>query len=85
MRMTTIILATAAALVSGLTDAMARGGGGVDIGGHIVETQSGYAKDPVGNRQLSQEYLRGLNALADLIGRENALLDRKLQGICRGC
>jgi hypothetical protein len=54
------------------------------------EDEPGYAQAPVGHRQPTQSDVEGDDqveetGLAKEIDKENRLLDRELQGICRGC
>jgi hypothetical protein len=64
--------------------------GGAAAGGSTAATdQSRSGRDaPVGHRQPRPDQLRSendANNANDPLSKENALLDRKIRGICRGC
>jgi len=63
------------------------GGGGAGSSG--AANQAGPTRDaPIGHRQPRPDQLRSeknSNDPNDPLSKENAALDRKIKGICRGC
>jgi hypothetical protein len=83
MLRTKLIATIAVALLSGATSAMAQnqGAGSSGAGGSTIP------QAPIGHRQpradqVPSEKKTNLN---DALDKENANLDRKIKGICRGC
>jgi hypothetical protein len=81
-----ILLSLALVLMVGIPGGFAQSGGGSST---AVKNSSGVPPAPVGHRQpraadFSDEK-SSLNNPNDMLTRENALLDKKLKSICRGC
>jgi hypothetical protein len=83
MLRTKLIAMVALALLSGATSAMAQnqGAGSSGAAGSTIQ------QAPIGHRQpradqVPSEKKTNLN---DALDKENANLDRKIKGICRGC
>ena len=82
-----IILAAAIVAMSGATVAFAqstRSGSGAGLSG----TPSGVMQAPIGHRQPRASDVPDEKNLAnpgDALSKEDALLDKKIKSICRGC
>jgi hypothetical protein len=83
MLRTKLIATIALALLSGATSAMAQnqGTGSSGAGGSTVP------QAPIGHRQPRADQVPSDKKTNpnDLLEKENAILDRKIKGICRGC
>jgi len=81
-----LITTTALLILIGSPAAIAQTGTG---GGSSTAAKNPPQRDaPVGHRQPRPGDVpseKNLNDPNDLLSRENAILDRKIKGICRGC
>jgi len=81
-----ILLSMALVLLIGIPGGFAQSGGGTST---AVKGSSGTPAAPVGHRQPRAadfpDEKNSLNNPNDMLSKENALLDKKLKGICRGC
>jgi hypothetical protein len=82
---TKLITTIALTLLSGATLAMAQNQGAGSSGA----ASSPIPQAPVGHRQPRADQVpsekRNLTNPNDALDKENAILDRKIKGICRGC
>jgi len=81
---TKLIATMALALLSGGTAAVAQNQGAGSSGA----ASSTIPQPPIGHRQPRADQVpseKNLNDPNDLLAKENAILDRKMKGICRGC
>jgi len=81
---TKLIATMALALLSGGTAAVAQNQGAGSSGA----ASSKIPQAPIGHRQPRADQVpseKNLNDPNDLLAKENAILDRKMKGICRGC
>lgn len=79
------LLSMALVVLIGAPGALAQSGGGTST---AVKNSSGVLPAPVGHRQPRAADVpdeKNLNNPNDLLSKENALLDKKLKSICRGC
>lgn len=80
------LLSMALVLLIGAPGSYAQSGGGSST---ATKNTSGVAPAPVGHRQPRAadfpDEKTSLNNPNDVLSRENALLDKKLKSICRGC
>ncbi|MDO8401795.1 MAG: hypothetical protein Q7T45_28710 [Bradyrhizobium sp.] len=80
-----LITTTALLILIGSPAAIAQTGTG---GGSSTATKNPPREAPVGHRQPRAGDVpseKNLNDPNDLLSKENAILDRKIKGICRGC
>ncbi len=80
-----LITTTALLILIGSPAAIAQTGTG---GGSSTAVKNPPREAPVGHRQPRANDLPGEknpNDPNDLLSKENAMLDRKIKGICRGC
>ena len=83
-----VLLSMALVLLIGVPGGLAQSGGGSST---AVKGSSGggVLPAPVGHRQPRAsdfpDEKSSLNNPNDMLSKENALLDKKLKGICRGC
>ncbi len=80
-----LITTTALLILIGNPAAIAQTGTG---GSSTAAKNPSSREGPVGHRQPRAGDLppeKNLNDPNDLLSRENAILDRKIKGICRGC
>lgn len=81
-----LFLSMALVLLIGVPDGLAQSGGGTST---AVKNSPGVPAAPVGHRQPRAadfpDEKTSLNNPNDVLAKENALLDRKLKSICRGC
>lgn len=80
-----LITTTALLILIGSPAAIAQTGTG---GGSSTATKNPAREAPVGHRQPRASDVssdKNLNDPNDLLSKENAILDRKIKGICRGC
>ncbi|MBI5319440.1 hypothetical protein [Bradyrhizobium sp.] len=80
------LLSMALVLLIGVPGSYAQSGGGSST---AAKNSSGVPTAPVGHRQPRAadfpDEKTSLNNPNDVLSRENALLDKKLKSICRGC
>ena len=79
------LLSIALVVLIGAPGTLAQSGGGTST---AVKNSSGALPAPVGHRQPRAAAVpdeKNLNNPNDLLSKENALLDKKLKSICRGC
>lgn len=80
------LLSMALVLLIGAPGSYAQSGGGSST---AAKNSSGVPPAPVGHRQPRAadfpDEKTSLNNPNDVLSRENALLDKKLKSICRGC
>ena len=85
-RMQKALLSMALVLAIGIPGGLAQGAGGTST---AVKNSPGMPTAPVGHRQPRAadfpDEKTGLNNPNDVLAKENALLDKKLKSICRGC
>ena len=73
------------AILIGVPGALAQSGGGTST---AVKNPSGPLPAPVGHRQPKASDVpneKNIDNPNDLLSKENAILDKKLKSICRGC
>ena len=84
--MRTVLMSMALVLLIGTPGGLAQSGGGTST---AVKGSGGVPQAPVGHRQPRAadfpDEKSSLNNPNDMLAKENALLDRKLKSICRGC
>ena len=79
-----LITTTALLILIGSPAAIAQTG----AGGSSTATKNPPREAPVGHRQPRASDVpseKNLNDPNDILSKENAILDRKIKGICRGC
>ena len=79
------LLSMALVVLIGAPGTLAQGGGGTST---AVKSSTGLPPAPVGHRQPRAADVpdeKNLSNPNDLLSKENALLDKKLKSICRGC
>ena len=84
MLRTKLIATIALTLLSGATSAMAQNQGAGSSGA----AGSTIPQAPIGHRQPRADQVpseKNLPNPNDVLAKENAILDRKMKGICRGC
>ena len=77
-----LITTTALLILIGSPAAIAQTGTG---GGSSTATKSPSREAPIGHRQPRAGDLPAEKNPNDILTKENAILDRKIKGICRGC
>lgn len=82
-----ILLSMALVLLIGIPGGFAQSGGGTSTA--VKNSGAGVPQAPVGHRQPRAadfpDEKNSLNNPNDMLSKENALLDKKLKSICRGC
>ncbi|MFO1111086.1 MAG: hypothetical protein U1E61_18070 [Bradyrhizobium sp.] len=80
------LLSISLVLLIGIPGGFAQSGGGTST---AVKNSPAASQAPVGHRQpRAADFPDEKNSLTnpnDMLSKENALLDKKLKGICRGC
>lgn len=81
------LLSMVLVLVTGIPGGFAQSGGGTSTA--VKNSGTGVLPAPVGHRQPRAadfpDEKTSLNNPNDMLSKENALLDKKLKSICRGC
>ena len=83
-----LITTTALLILIGSPAAIAQTGTGTGGGSSTAVKDRPLPQAPVGHRQPRASDVpseKNLNDPNDLLSKENAILDRKIKGICRGC
>ncbi len=83
-----LITTTALLILIGSPASIAQTGTGTGGGSSTAVKDRPLPQAPVGHRQPRASDVppeKNLNDPNDLLSKENAILDRKIKGICRGC
>ena len=82
------LLSMALVLLIGAPGVSAQSGGGTSTAVKGSGSSGGVLQAPVGHRQPRAADVpdeKNLNNPNDVLSRENAILDKKIKSICRGC